>query len=215
MKPAVLFLLLRCNGSSTRRRYRIRAPFRLTNVFFLQWSDGVWHAFHVLIKSKIQEAMDSSHITPRGGVIVLQVDNRDPGVHKASEAGSAENQLYTTIFNYNKAAAVAHGVHIYIQLDQAPFTMFCPFWAGPVIFVMTVGTFKEADVHLTDTDLCLCIPVLEKQAGPRENYDTFHVTSDIGSVANAGLVAPEAQLGTAPYLIGFLPHLPTSIKYKV
>ena len=102
-------------------------PFPSNKRAFSPWSDEVWHAFQVLIRHKIQKALDDSCITPRGGVIVLQVDNRDPGVHNADEAGSAENQLYTSVFNFNRAAAVAHGVHIYIKLDQAPFTMFGPF----------------------------------------------------------------------------------------
>ena len=84
---------------------------------------------------------------------------------------------------------------MYIQVDEPPFDRFGPFWSGPVIFSMTVGVFKEADIHLADTDLCMFIPVLEHQAARSMEQDTLHIASDIGGITNSGLVSLTSTAG--------------------
>ena len=54
---------------------------------------------------------------------------------------------------------------------------------------MTAGVFKEADIHLADTDLCMFIPVLEQQASGSMEQDTLHIASDIGGVVNSRLIS--------------------------
>ena len=66
-------------------------PFPQNKSAYSPWSGELWQVYQVLIKDKIQEAIDQSCIAPGGGAIVLQVDNRDQGIHDPCRPGSPEN----------------------------------------------------------------------------------------------------------------------------